>query len=144
VQTPRERLLRRVEVDARAFANSDGTTSQLRLGRVQGLLEADVLARYWRKRDAAAAAELVQHRYRLSKVRDVLLRGDEVKLWKVTDIAEFLGVSTQRVDQLALAGRFPAPSGLSGRTRLWERSDVEAWAERNWWAGDGGRWRHRR
>jgi predicted DNA-binding transcriptional regulator AlpA len=123
----------------RHFANSDGTTSQLRLGRVQGLLEAGVLAGYWRKRDLAAAAELVQHRYRLSKVRDVLLRGDEVKLWKVTDIAEFLGVSTQRVDQLALAGRFPAPSGLSGRTRLWERSDVQAWAEGNWWAGDGPR-----
>ena len=129
MQDPRERLLRRVEVEARAFANSDGTTSQLRLGRVQGLLEAGVLAGYWRKRDSDAAAELVQHRYRLSKVRDVLLRGDEVKLWKVTDIAEFLGVSTQRVDQLALAGRFPAPSGRLGRARYWERSDVEAWAE---------------
>jgi hypothetical protein len=111
VQDPRERVLRRVEVEARAFADSDGTTSQLRLGRVQGLLEAGVLAGYWRKRDSAAAAELVQHRYRLSKVRGVLLRGDEVKLWKVTDIAEFLGVSTQRVDQLALAGRFPATGG---------------------------------
>ena len=144
MQDPRERLLRRVEVEARAFANSDGTTSQLRLGRVQGLLEAGVLAGYWRKRDSAAAAELVQHRYRLSKLRDVLLRGDEVKLWKVTDIAEFLGVSTQRVDQLALAGRFPAPSGRLGRARYWERSDVEAWAEGNWWAGDGRRWRHRR
>ena len=93
----------------------------LRLGRVQGLLEAGVLAGYWRKRDSAAAAELVQHRYRLSKLRDVLLRGDEVKLWKVTDIAEFLAVSTQRVDQLALAGRFPAPSGRLGRARYWER-----------------------
>jgi predicted DNA-binding transcriptional regulator AlpA len=131
-------------VEARAFANSDGTTNQLRLGRVQGLLEAGVLAGYWRKRDSAAAAELVQHRYRLSKLRDVLLRGEEVKLWKVTDIAEFLGVSTQRVDQLALAGRFPAPSGRLGRARYWERSDVEAWAEGNWWAGDGRRWRHRR
>jgi hypothetical protein len=56
VQDPRERLLRRVEVEARAFANSDGTTSQLRLGRVQGLLEAGVLAGYWRKRDSVAAA----------------------------------------------------------------------------------------
>jgi predicted DNA-binding transcriptional regulator AlpA len=93
--------------------------------------------------DSAAAAELVQHRHRLSKLRDVLLRGDEVKLWKVTDIAEFLGVSTQRVDQLALAGRFPAPSGRLGRARYWERSDVEAWAEDNWWAGDGRRWRHK-
>jgi hypothetical protein len=123
MQDPRERLLRRVEVEARAFANSGGTTCQLRLGRVQGLPEAGVLAGYWRKRDSAAAAELVQHRYRISKVRDVLLRGDEVKLWKVTDIAEFLGVSTQRVDQLALAGRFPAPSGRLGRARYWERSD---------------------
>ena len=112
-------------MEARAFANSDGTTGQLRLGRVQGLREAGVLAGYWRKRDSAAAAELVQHRYRLSKFRDVLLRGDEVKLWKVTDVAEFLGVSTQRVDQLALAGRFPEPSGRLGRARYWERSDVE-------------------
>ena len=101
MQEPRERLLRRVEVEARAFANSDGTTSQLRLGRVEGLLEAGVLAGYWRKRDSAAAAELVQHRYRLSRLRDVLLRGDEVKLWKVKDIAEFLGVSTQRGRSLA-------------------------------------------
>jgi hypothetical protein len=144
VQDPRERLLRRVEVEARAFANSDGTTSQLRLGRVQGLLKAGVLAGNRRKKDSAAAAELVQHRYRLSKLRDVLLRGDEVKLWKVTDIAEFLGVLTQRVDQLALAGRFPAPSGRFCRARYRERSDVEGWAEGNWWAGDGRRWRHRR
>ena len=125
MQDPRERLLRRVEVEARAFANSDGTTSQLRLGRVQGLLEAGVLAGYWCKKDSAAAAELVQHRYRISKLRDVLLRGDEVKLWKVTDIAEFLGVSTQRVDQLALAGRSRHPSGRLGRARYWERSGVE-------------------
>ena len=117
MQDPRERLLRRVEVEAHAFANSDGTTSQLRLGRVQGLLEAGVLAGYWRKRDSAAAAELVQNRYRLSKVRDVLLRGDEVNLWKVTDVAEFLGVSTQRVDQLAVAGRLPASSSRLGRAR---------------------------
>jgi hypothetical protein len=49
VQDPRKRLLRRVEVEARAFANSDGTTSQLRLGRVHesffGLLQKNVLDR---------------------------------------------------------------------------------------------------
>ena len=85
----------------------------------RGCSRLGVLAGYWRKRDSAAAAELVQHRYRLSKVRDLLLRGDEVKLWKVTDIADFLGVSTQRVHQLALAGRFPAPSRpLGPRTLL--------------------------
>ena len=144
MQDPRERLLRRVEVEARAFANSDGTTSQLRLGRVQGLLEAGVLAGYWCKKDSAAAAELVQHRYRLSKLRDVLLRGDEVKLWKVTDIAEFLGVSTQRVDQLALAGRFPAPLRPLGPRSLLGAIGSRGLRRANWWAGDGRRWRHRR
>jgi hypothetical protein len=131
-------------VEARAFANSDETTSQLRLGRVQGLLEAGVLAGYWRKRDSAAAAELIQHRYRLSKLRDVLLRGDEVKLWKVTDIARV----PRRLDPKSRSARscraIPGPSGRLGRARYWERSDVEAWAEGNWWAGDGRRWRHRR
>ena len=84
----------------------------------QGPHEAGVLAGYWRKRDSAAAAELVQHRYRLSKVRDVLLRGDEVKLWKVTDIADFLGVSTQRVHHSLLQGDSRHPRELGPRTLL--------------------------
>lgn len=93
---PRDRLLRRIEAEARAFANGDSTASQLRLGRVYRLLEAGALAGYWQKRDADAAAELIRHKYRLSRVRDVLLRGDSVTVWKVTDVAEFLGLSTQR------------------------------------------------
>jgi predicted DNA-binding transcriptional regulator AlpA len=56
----------------------------------------------------------------------VLVRGDSVTLWKVTDVAEFLGVSHQRVDQLLVQRRLPAPSGHSGRTRLWARAEIEA------------------
>ena len=95
-------------MEARAFADSDRTTSELRLGPVLGRAP-----RGWRDRRL-----LAQERFGRGggasppslptwKVRDVLLRGDEVTLWKVTDIAEFLGVSTQRVDQLALAGDSP-------------------------------------
>jgi excisionase family DNA binding protein len=138
---PRERLLRRVETEARAFANSDSSFSQLRLGRIYGLLEAGVIAGHWRRRDSDAAGELIRHRYRVSKLRDVLLRGDSVTLWRVTDIADFLGVSHQRVDQLVGQGRMPGPSVRSGRVRLWERSAIEEWAEAEWW--DSRRWRHR-
>ena len=135
-------MLRRVETEARAYANSDGSASQLRLGRVYGLLEAGVLAGYWRRKDSEAAANLVRYRYRLAKLRDVLLRGDGVTLWRVTDVAEFLGVSHQRIDQLLAQRRLPPPTGRSGRVRLWERSSVESWADAEWW--DSRRWRTRR
>ena len=138
---PRERLLKSVQVEAKAFANSDSSTNQIRLGRVYGLLHAGVIAGHWRKKDSEAAAELIRHRYRLSKLRDVLLRADEVTLWNVMDIAEFLGVSHQRVDQLARQERLPSHSTRSGRTRYWERSAIEEWADTEWW--DSRRWRHR-
>ena len=50
----------------------------MQLGRVYGLLEPGVIAGHWRKRDADAAANLIENRYKLSRVRDILLRGDEV------------------------------------------------------------------
>ncbi len=130
---PRDRLLRKIEGEPHAYANSDASSAPLRLGRVYGLLEGGVMAGYWRQRDTETAGELVRHRYRLGRLRDVFLRGDTVTLWRVTDIAEFLGVSHQRVDQLAREGRVPSPSSRSGRSRFWERSDVETWAEERWW-----------
>jgi predicted DNA-binding transcriptional regulator AlpA len=142
VADPRDRLLQRVETEARAFANAERSMAQLRLGRVYGLLEAGTIAGYWRQRDSQAAAALIENRYRLSKVRDVLLRSDAVTLWRVTDVAEFLGVSHQRIDQLLGQRRFPTPSGVSGRVRLWERADIEAWANAEWWDRKG-RWRRR-
>jgi hypothetical protein len=59
---PRERLVPKIETEARAFANSAAMSSSLRLGRVYGLLEAGVIAGHWRKRDAAPARPLMRAR----------------------------------------------------------------------------------
>lgn len=50
-----DRLVRRIVVEARAYANADPGRDKLQLGRVCGLLEVGVIAGYWRKRDADAA-----------------------------------------------------------------------------------------
>jgi hypothetical protein len=134
----RERLVRRIQAEARAYANADPGRDRYQLGRVHGLLEAGVIAGYWRKKDADAAASLIENRYKLSRVRDILLRGDDVTLWRVADVAAFLGVSSQRVDPLGKQGRLPEPS-RSGRIRMWERQAIVEWAEREWW--DSRRWR---
>lgn len=47
----------------------------------------------------------------------------------VHEIAELLGVSRQRVDQLANDDpRFPEPVAVLAAGRVWERADVERWA----------------
>jgi hypothetical protein len=60
--------------------------------------------RHWRKKDADAAGNLIEQRDRTSRVRDVLLRGDDVAFWRVPDIAALLSISHQRVDQLGRGG----------------------------------------
>jgi hypothetical protein len=71
--SPREQLVSRIVREAHAYAAADYLTRDLRLGRVQGLLEAGVIAGYWTRRDAEAAAELVRHRYRVSGLRRLLV-----------------------------------------------------------------------
>ncbi|MGH9111591.1 MAG: helix-turn-helix transcriptional regulator [Acidimicrobiales bacterium] len=44
------------------------------------------------------------------------------------EIAALLGVSRQRVDQLTRTPGFPEPTASLAIGRVWERSDVEAWA----------------
>jgi prophage regulatory protein len=46
----------------------------------------------------------------------------------VAEIAELLGVTTQRVDQLARTDEFPAPVAVISAGRIWKRTDVEKWA----------------
>jgi predicted DNA-binding transcriptional regulator AlpA len=46
------------------------------------------------------------------------------------EIAELLGVSRQRVDQLARRDDFPAPEAALASGRVWKRADVERWAKK--------------
>ncbi len=43
------------------------------------------------------------------------------------EIAEMLGVSRQRVDQVAGEPDFPEPEVVLAAGRVWKRSDVERW-----------------
>lgn len=67
--------------------------------------------------------------------------------WRLADIGRHLGVSKQRVHQLAGEGGLPAPSGEDQRGRYWNPAAIRAWArawskERSWrrvGGSDGGR-----
>ena len=48
---------------------------------------------------------------------------------RIIEIAELLGVSHQRVHQIADEEGFPAPVAEDGRGRLWDRRAVAAWAK---------------
>jgi len=52
------------------------------------------------------------------------------KLVTRTEIAQCLGVSRERVRQLALHRDFPPPADAVGRVLVWRQTDVAAWAER--------------
>lgn len=52
----------------------------------------------------------------------------QVDLVGVTEIADLLGVSRQRADQLANSEGFAQPVGEIAAGRIWKREDVEAWA----------------
>ena len=55
----------------------------------------------------------------------------------VTEIGELLGVSRQRVDQLARSEGFPEPIGEIRAGRIWSRQAVEDWARANGREVDG-------
>jgi predicted DNA-binding transcriptional regulator AlpA len=49
----------------------------------------------------------------------------------LTEIAEVLDLSRQRVDQIVRADlTFPEPVAVISAGRIWRRSDVERWARR--------------
>jgi prophage regulatory protein len=52
-----------------------------------------------------------------------------VDLVGLTEIAEMLGVSAQRVDQLARRDDFPEPVAVLAAGRIWRLGDIEHWAE---------------
>jgi hypothetical protein len=47
----------------------------------------------------------------------------------LTEIAEMLGVSRQRVGQLAATDGFPAPEADLAAGRVWTRQAIEKWAK---------------
>lgn len=56
----------------------------------------------------------------------------------VAEIAKLLGVSRQRVDELARTDpAFPAPAAKLTAGRVWETADVERWARETGRITDG-------
>jgi predicted DNA-binding transcriptional regulator AlpA len=51
-----------------------------------------------------------------------------LELLGLSELAELLGVSKQRADQLARQNGFPDPVAVLRGGRLWDRAAVEAWA----------------
>lgn len=60
------------------------------------------------------------------------------KLLRMVDVAELLGVSKQRADQLRRLDDFPAPVDRSERGNLWAASDIRRWART--YNGGAARW----
>jgi len=59
---------------------------------------------------------------------------------RTIEIADFLGISRQRADQLSVVEGFPRPRMVAGRP-MWKRTSIEAWAKREWWGAKP--WRRR-
>jgi predicted DNA-binding transcriptional regulator AlpA len=53
------------------------------------------------------------------------------------EIAQLLGVSRQRVQQLIASPDFPAPDAVLAMGKVWLRADVIAWARAHGRLGDG-------
>jgi prophage regulatory protein len=50
------------------------------------------------------------------------------ELMMVDEIADLLGVSSKRADQMTREQGFPAPVATLSGGRIWLRRDVESWA----------------
>ena len=59
---------------------------------------------------------------------DLPRRYEPDQLLIATDIARLLGVSRQRVGQLARHREFPTRVGQLGRSLVWRRRDIARWA----------------
>jgi len=49
----------------------------------------------------------------------------------IKEVADMLGVSRTRADQLSRRPSFPEPKVWHARVRLWEETEVQAWIEAN-------------
>jgi hypothetical protein len=71
----REWLLRRIEMEANAYANGEATRHDMLYGRVLGLLEVGVAFGYWSCKTADGFSETVRHRYQIGRGVRRLRRG---------------------------------------------------------------------
>jgi predicted DNA-binding transcriptional regulator AlpA len=55
---------------------------------------------------------------------------DTSRILGTWEIAEMLGVTRSRVNQMALQRGFPKPYGVLHAGKIWRRADIEAWARR--------------
>jgi predicted DNA-binding transcriptional regulator AlpA len=51
---------------------------------------------------------------------------------RLSAVAAYPNVN-ERVRQLHHAGSLPPPIASEGRSAVWDRDEIEAWAERKWW-----------
>jgi hypothetical protein len=70
----RVRLLSRIEMEARVYANADSTTRDFRMGCVLGLLEAGVVLDYWSRERARDVSEAVRNGLPAWRLRRMLSR----------------------------------------------------------------------
>lgn len=54
---------------------------------------------------------------------------NDLELMGAAEVAAALGVSRQRVNQLAHSDGFPRPVAVLEAGRIWLASDIEAWKE---------------
>ena len=48
---------------------------------------------------------------------------------RLIEVADILGVTHQRASRIARGTDFPRPIGRQGKSRLWDRREVTAWAK---------------
>ncbi len=63
------------------------------------------------------------------------------RTFRLTEIADYLGVSMQQVAQMRQEGMLPEPELIDGVGAQWKSATIERWAKRKWW--DSRRWRRR-
>ena len=61
-----------------------------------------------------------------------ITRAAQRGLMRPRDVAAYLGGSRQRIDQLEALGRLPVTRLVAGH-RMWDSTEIEVWADHNWW-----------
>jgi hypothetical protein len=54
-------------------------------------------------------------------------------MFRISDVAAYLGVSQQRGTQMHAEGKLPKPERVDSVGPLWKPTTIERWAEREWW-----------